>query len=379
MNQEVSPTTQWMIRFLVTTCVVTILVVIPALLSPFPTSSQQQTISIALAHAGSLRNGSPISFRGIRVGKITSVELSIASENNIARAQDSSDEAVVLATGTIQREVLALVTEDSTVTVQSSPHPGIDILPGTGNPLIAGTTLSCSASPFGDPQDEYIAAIRSLRIATDSIASLADLLGSEGGLKDTLRTMGDAGHSVRDTAEELRILVRDGRSPLLSSLQQAEEILYELRAHTQTIPEVSESIVRFGRKGESVLSGIDKIVHENRGSLRASLENFESTTEDLHGLAADLRRRPWRILKSPGDRESAFIALHESANRYAEGALEVRRATEQVRDLLERRGEDREVIQFLGTALQDLRDRLDQQQQLEEGLHQRTQDLAKPR
>ena len=92
-----------------------------------------------------------------------------------------------------------------------------------------------------------------------------------------------------------------------------------------------------------------------------------------------MRRRPWRILNAPGDREGAFIALHECANRYADGALEVRRATEQVRDLLNRRGEDTEILDKLESALHILGDRLSRQAELEKTLLERTQDLATPR
>jgi hypothetical protein len=145
------------------------------------------------------------------------------------------------------------------------------------------------------------------------------------------------------------------------------------------MPEMMDSIARAGKQGEQTLFNIEQLLHENRAPFRATLENLQYTSENFHALAAELRRRPWRILNAPGDRESAFIALHDSANRYAEGALEVRRATEQVRDLLDRRGEDRSIINKLDQAMQVLADRLTRQEDLEASLLKRTLDLASPR
>jgi len=161
-------------------------------------------------------------------------------------------------------------------------------------------------------------------------------------------------------------------------MQQAEEILIELRAHSESLPELMESISRAGKQGEDLFLSVDQLLHENRAPFRATIENLQFTSENLHQLAAELRRRPWRILNAPGDRESAFIALHECANRYADGALEVRRAIEQVRDLLDRRGEDRDILEKLEGALQVLGDRLTRQADLEKTLLERTQDLAVP-
>ena len=368
---------KWFTRIAVTVGLAVVVLVLPGITDSKATSTAG-SLSIQLPHAGSLHSSCLVLFRGVPVGKVVSVTLLEVGGSHLAQAQAAVPAMPVLQCQ-VDPKIIPYITVDSSISLRGGSRTSIDIVPGSGLPLIDGTTLVIQGDPLDQPDQEYIRAVSSLRHAAESMATMTDILSGQGGLQDTLRTLGDAGHSVRDTAEEMRILIRDGRSPILSSLQQAEEILLELRAHVRTIPEAAESIVRLGRKGETVLRNIDQALHENRAPLRASVENIQSTTEDFHGLASDLRRRPWRILKSPGDRESAFIALHESANRYAEGALEVRRATEQVRDLLDRRGEDREVLQFLSDAMQTLGDRLDQQEQLEESLLRHTRELAVPR
>jgi paraquat-inducible protein B len=370
---------KWFTRIAVTVGLAVVVLVLPGITNSKATPTDG-SLSIQLPHAGSLRPSCQVLFRGVPVGKVVSVTLREVGGGHMAQAQISvSVPAMPVLQCQLDPKILPYITVDSSISLRGGSRASIDIVPGTGLPLMEGATLIIQGDPLDPPDQEYIRAVSSLRHAAESMATMTDILSAQGGLQETLRTLGDAGHSVRDTAEEMRILIRDGRSPILSSLQQAEEILLELRAHVRSIPEAAESIVRLGRKGETVLRNIDQVLHENRAPIRASLENIQSTTEDFHGLASDLRRRPWRILKSPGDRESAFIALHESANRYAEGALEVRRATEQVRDLLDRRGEDREVLQFLSDAMQTLGDRLDHQEQLEESLLRHTRELAVPR
>ncbi|MDE0959442.1 MAG: MlaD family protein [Planctomycetota bacterium] len=377
MNHEISTRLKWFTRLAVTGCLALVVLILPGIKS-YNSPTGNGFLYIQLPHAGSLQPSSQVSFRGVPVGRVVSVSLRTSEASNIARAESLQSAHPVIHCQ-MDPEILPFITSDSSISLRGGSRATIDIVPGTGLSMTDGATLQIDLDPIGNLDREQLQGIHSLRRAAESMANLTDLLAGNGSLQETLRSMGDAGHSVRDTAEEMRILIRDGRSPILSSLQQAEEILLELRAHVRSIPEAAESIVQLGRKGETVLRSIDQILHENRAPLRASVENIQSTSEDLHGLASDLRRRPWRILKSPGDRESAFIALHESANRYAEGALEVRRATEQVRDLLNRRGEDREVIQFLGNAMQTLGDRLDQQAQLEESLLRHTRELAVPR
>ena len=67
---------------------------------------------------------------------------------------------------------------------------------------------------------------------------------------------------------------------------------------------------------------------------------------------------------------------HECANRYAEGAVEVRRTTEIVRDLLEFRGKGQKASSDLEEALRGLVNGLSRQAQLEQQLLERTRDLA---
>lgn len=377
MSGLISHPLKWFTRIAVTVGLAVVVLILPGITNSKATSTAG-SLSIQLPHAGSLRPTCQVLFRGVPIGQVVSITLLEVGGHHLAQAQVPAPALPVLLCQ-VDPTIIPYITVDSSISLRGGSRASIDIVPGSGLPLIDGATLIIQGDPLDQPDQEYIRAVSSLRHAAESMATMTDILSGQGGLQETLRTLGDAGHSVRDTAEEMRILIRDGRSPILSSLQQAEEILLELRAHVRTIPEAAESIVRLGRKGETVLRNIDQVLHENRAPFRASIENIQSTTEDFHGLASDLRRRPWRILKSPGDQESAFIALHESANRYAEGALEVRRATEQVRDLLNRRGEDREVLQFLTDAMHTLGDRLDQQEQLEESLLRHTRELAVPR
>ena len=78
MNREVSPTLRWITRIGVTSCVVLIALVIPGFLASWERSDSMTSLSIQIPHAGSLRTGSAICFRGIPVGKVHSIDLVIA-------------------------------------------------------------------------------------------------------------------------------------------------------------------------------------------------------------------------------------------------------------------------------------------------------------
>ncbi len=387
MKQEHAHKSRWLNHAGVFSCISLGLLVFSGFFAPLGVTGTNDTLVILVDHAGFLHPGSKICFRGVPVGSITALELVNSEGRNIARAespatmQDPANHPRIRATCSIQNGIRKFITEDSTLDLFTDPagYTYLDVKPGTGTPLSAEGTLELQQEPSMEPAQEYMRTVKSLRNTAETLTELIEMIGAEDGLNDTLRTLGDAGHSVRDTAEEFRILIRDGRSPVLSSLQQAEEILIELRAHSQSIPEMLDDVSRAGKKAEDMMITAHQLLHENRSPFRETIENLQYTSENLHALAAELRRRPWRILNPPGDRESAFIALHECANRYAEGALEVRRATEQVRDLLDRRGEDSEILDKLENALHFLGDRLTRQADLEKSLLERTHDLAAPR
>ena len=387
MNQNSTTKLRWLTQLGVISCVCLGVLVFSGLFSPIAIERGGDSLTVHLDHASYLRPGGKICFRGVPIGSIVSMELINPDGKNIARAQSIEDgksqikPPQVRVLGSIRQGIRKFITDDSVLEIITDPlrNTYLDIQPGKGTPISLNGVLQLQHDPILEPAAEYLRTVKSLRNTAETMNEILELFIAEDGLNETLRTLGDAGHSVRDTAEEFRILIRDGRAPVLSSMQQAEEILIELRAHSQSLPEVLDAITRAGRTAEDMLRSADLLLHENRAPFRETIENLQYTSENLHALAAELRRRPWRILNAPGDRESAFIALHECANRYAEGALEVRRATEQVRDLLDRRGEDTEVLEKLETALKFLGDRLTRQADLEKTLLQRTHDLAAPR
>ncbi|MGE4631801.1 MAG: MlaD family protein [Planctomycetota bacterium] len=386
MSQESIPPMRWLTSLGVITCVCLGILVFSGIVAPPQVIGGADSLTVLIHHAGSLRPGSEISFQGVPVGTIESLELLRADGDRIAQAQSVASSTKqtppprVRVVGSLQRGIRSLITDDSVLEIRSDAHhqSSLDIQPGNGIPIATDGILRMQNNPTNDTDLEHLRTLSSLRQTAEAMTKLFELLTGDEGLNNMIRTIGDAGHSVRDSAEEFRILIRDGRAPILSSMQQAEEILIELRAHCESLPELMDSISRAGKQGEDLLLSVDQLLHENRAPFRATIENLQFTSENLHQLAAELRRRPWRILNAPGDRESAFIALHECANRYADGALEVRRATEQVRDLLDRRGEDRDILEKLEDALQVLGDRLTRQADLEKTLLERTQDLAVP-
>ena len=387
MSNESPLYPRWLTTFGMISCLCLVTVVFSGLIAPPHASGNSDSLTILLDHAASLRPGNEISFRGVPVGTIETLELIGQNGQQIARAQSKASSnpqnnpPMIKVVASLQSGIRSLITDDSRLEIRTDANreSSLDIRPGTGTPISRNGVLRMQYDPTGGADAEYLSTLNSLRHTAEAMTALFKIITGEDGLHETLRKLGDAGHSVRDTAEEFRILIRDGRAPILSSMQQAEEILIELRAHSQSLPELMDSISRAGKKGEDLLLSIDQVLHENRAPFRSTIENLQFTSHNLHQLAAELRRRPWRILNAPGDRESAFIALHECANRYAEGALEVRRATEQVRDLLDRRGEDRDVLEKLEGALQNLGERLKRQGDLENSLLERTQDLAVPR
>ena len=337
-------------------------------------NASEEQISFSLEDVGLIETGTLVTFRGHPIGKVHSIEFieKLEAENSDASLP------LFVAHANISRNAKHRITAGSKVQLRQLEKRGntIDITPGHTESILETDILVVDlGKKYHDEQQSSIA-LSALRRAAESVGRLGDFVNRSGGLYEMTSTLVTAGESLNSASQELRQLVREGRIPILQSIQNAEELLQELRTHAQILPDTAESISIVGRKTDRILDDLHEILQENRAPIRHTVENLNDTSHDLHGLVTEIRSRPWRILNSPGDREGAFIALHECANRYAEGAVEVRRTTEIVRDLLEFRGKGQKASSDLEEALRGLVNGLSRQAQLEQQLLERTRDLA---
>ena len=270
-------------------------------------NASEEQISFSLEDVGLIETGTLVTFRGHPIGKVHSIEFieKLESENS------NSSLPLFVAHANISRNAKHRITEGSKVQLRQLENRGntIDITPGHTESILETDILVVDlGKKYHDEQQSSIA-LSALRRAAESVGRLGDFVIRSGGLHEMTSTLVTAGESLNSASQELRQLVREGRIPILQSIQNAEELLQELRTHAQILPDTAESISIVGRKTDRILDDLHEILQENRAPIRHTVENLNDTSHDLHGLVTEIRSRPWRILNSPGDREGAFIAL----------------------------------------------------------------------
>ena len=345
-------------------------------------------VFITFSQVNGLQAEDPVRFHGVPCGRVVDIQIeSFETASNIARAENEEPQEEVekskgtriLVTAEVTSEVRQRLRENSVATIERTLTGAtvISLLEGEGAPLLPGGILGgASGTSISDVGDELLLAITALRHLADQLAPAVETLNGPRGLTNLVDGFNQASDALKELADETRLLVRDTGEPLLSSISEAELLFSDLRVRTETLPEAIDEASRAARRGGQVLERVDDVVVRNRGSVRSATEDIASASRNLRDLSSELRHRPWRLLTPPGRLDGETIDLYETASQYAQGALELRRSIEMLRDILARRGEDPRVIQEVETAVQDLGESIARQRSFEDIFWKRMDELV---
>lgn len=348
----------------------------------------RDTVYITFSQVNGLQPEDPVRFHGVPCGRVIEIQIvEVDGDSNIARAEDEEQdqdaieeqESKVLVTAEVTSDVRKRLRENSVATIERTLTGAtlIALLEGNGSPLLPdGILEGSSGTSITDVGDELLLAITALRRLADQLAPTVEVLNGPRGLNHLVDGFNQASDSLRELADETRLLVRDTGEPLLSSISEAELLFSDLRVRTETLPEAIDEAYRAARNGGQTLERIDDVVVRNRSSLNSATEDIASASRNLRDLSSELRHRPWRLLTPPGRHDGETIDLYETASQYAQGALELRRAVEMLEDVLARRGEDPRVLKEVENAVQGLGESIERQRSFEEIFLKRMDNLV---
>ena len=211
---------------------------------------------------------------------------------------------------------------------------------------------------------------------------LADLkpvisrLREDGTIAETLHRFGMAADEIRVFTEHMGRTMNDLQEPINDLTGRASELISEFERTAAEVPETIADLRDTLRNAGDAVVDARRLLGNVTPEIRAASEDLASTMKHTRNLSAELRRRPWRLLKAPNSRDAQAIDLYETASRYADGAIEVRRAVELVQQRMERRGADRISNQKLEDALRILEVSLYQQQAVESMFWEKMKETA---
>ncbi len=305
---------------------------------------------------GGLRLGDDVRLGGYKVGTIHSITV-----QNLAEGQKPD----ILITFTVPASYP--LREDTHMTVQGtltgSSWLNIDNL-GTGavlaedgelqgHPSSTSTLLATleGAAPEleGILHDVHGTTVPKLNTA---MAKAADLLDSAHTLAtDLSNVVGDKNSDLRVTLANLRAVSGQFQTKAPGLLDHVDAAVLKLSNTIDDAQDTLKDIKVVASNLRDVSDSAKGIIVGNRGKFDGIIAGLETTSENLKGASAEIRRAPWRLLYKPAPGELDNLTLFDAARDFAEGAQSVDDAAKSLRDAINDPQIDRATLQKLTDQL----------------------------
>ncbi|MGB7415912.1 MAG: MlaD family protein [Thermosynechococcaceae cyanobacterium] len=265
------------------------------------------SLAVELPDTLGLNVGSPVRFRGVKVGEVTSLE---------AQANGA------LVTVDIQPATL-LIPRDSRAEASQSGfigQVGLDFRPQPGAQRV---DITSNLSPFEPNCDRTLILCNGDRLGGEVGANFDQLIRSttniatqlgETDLRQTLANLSTAARSVTQLSRRANVTLQDvsGAATGLNQLsqesrQQLQKVDGITTALTQTATQVGDAAEQVGVLGPKFSTTADRLsntanevtslVQANRGTLIATLDNLQVASQDLKVVVNDLEPIIGRVQK----------------------------------------------------------------------------------
>ncbi len=355
--------------------------------------------------AAGIKSGAPVNLGGQPVGRVTGVSIATTREAGAARPVGVDVELEVRADLAIFENARISVEQPllgtlSTINIDSVGDPATLVAHSGSGPVVErGERVTGSVSPpallkqagFGSEQsgqlrqaikglNESVEALSGLvtRTAPSIEASVGDaraILGAlrkdldewigrldailanaeaaSGKLEPLLAKADEGVESFRVVAGEVRELVGANRQKLDSIIAGVESITGKVDRETVDALNVA---LRDGRaalaKASLAIDDLATLTGGEAPNLKRILANLRLMSDNLKLTAVEVRSQPWRLLVQPTTKEFESQVLYDATRAYAEGASDVRAASESLR-ALRAGGADGEAIEAASRRLAD--------------------------
>jgi len=284
-----------------------------------------------------LKSGSPVLLRGSQVGRLSAMTLTKhvldettgAVEYRFLTALEIPGEIVLRRDADIGVGA-AMIGETAWVDIQSV---------GTGEvaddtatkPLVGrgGGMMEAAAAAFGigDKQREEIAR---------TIENLAEITVS---LRETTPKIAEVTDNIAAVTADLKekmpgIIAKadDTMGRMNSAAERVNNILDENRGNLKASVENVAALTERAKKDfadlldslKATSADVQALVAANRMNLSDAMVNIRQTSEQLKAASVEIRRAPWRLLHKPDERESDTMNVFDASRNYANAVADLR-------------------------------------------------------
>ena len=332
-------------------------------------------VRVVFDHVQGLRVNDPVHFQGVPCGRVVRLDWALGEspvpEPGVAFADSGTPEpASVGVTMSVPREVFALLRTGSEAAIEKTLTGVtiIDLRQGEGSSLTSDQNVIAGIESTS--MEEVKSELHRSTVQVNEILEKLDLLVSDLNRDDlipeAIRQIGEAGAEAKSLAAELRGIASESRETVDRVMTNAAATLERLADASEDFPKVLEDTRTFVENSGALAREFKTWFDGNRSEMSASVEDLAATAENVEAFVAEIKRRPWRLLHTPDPEEVAAIELYESGSAYAKGAIELRRAMQDLQHVVENRSDDPNFVTKLERSHQELAARLQKMEAFEE-------------
>jgi phospholipid/cholesterol/gamma-HCH transport system substrate-binding protein len=221
----------------------------------------------------------PVKLRGVRVGRVTALELASNGKLGVRVELEVEREARIPAGARAYFE-FAGVSGLKMVNIRGGDAKAPALPAGSEIP-VGETTLD----KLGDQGEELLARAGKALENADRLITGLERSTSRIDPERIDRTVKDAQQAM----SELNRLVRDSRAPVRRSLSSAESALARVDGAVERSDQAVSNL-------NATIAELRGVVRENGGEVRTTLDNLRDASKSFKTLSQELRRRPNRLL-----------------------------------------------------------------------------------
>jgi ABC-type transporter Mla subunit MlaD len=274
----------------------------------------------------------------------------LAGVHAVVRKMDGAADALARIAGNVEGETLAADANSlvgklhrsagdvnavtASLARQMDPNAGVTIAARLGRAL---AHVDAQLDP--NVNDSLM---RKVRAAADDLAGM---------LAETRPKVKEAVTSVSGAARDIESYTKKDLAEILASLREANTKILKIAGDFSTVSEQAKQIAA-----------------TNRDNIDETLDNLALVSINLKAASEEIRRNPWRLLHSPGQKELRSQNLYAAVRSFSDAAAQLDQAIAKLRGLKEVQSDTPEYAKARQEIIKSLTETFEKFHKAEEGL-----------
>lgn len=269
----------------------------------------------------------------LREGTVIGIETSVTGASNLnitnlGKGAELASDTPITGTPSALGELLAMGPEIRKILGKAGP--AIDAA------KVAIDNANVAIVGFKDTGPTATATVRKIQDKIDPAYGEYKELADSGtkAMDEVSSLFGDTKPDFRGTMKNLNTATTSFKDKLPGILDGAQAAVTKVQATLDHATAAMEDVRKIAANTKDLTGHAKGIITSNRTKFDAIIAGLKTTSDNLKGATAEIRRSPWRLLYKPAANEVENLVLFDSAREFAEGANDLNDAVTALRDAM---------------------------------------------